>query len=164
MLSKKIASLLCEQIEHELESAYMYLEIADYFQWQGLEGFASWYKVQAREEIDHARRFYDYLHQNNERAVFYSLEPRGIVFENYKKPLEESLKQEEFITSCINKIYNQAESEKDYRTKKFLNWFISEQQEEEENAHDNLDKIDMFGSNAAGLYLLDREMAKRCCN
>lgn len=162
MLSKKMVSLISEQIKNEYESAYLYLEIADYFQAEGLCGFSNWYLVQAREETKHAMIFYDYLHDNNERVMFYSLEPSRKIFSDHKKPLEESLIHEEFITSCVNQIYELAEKEKDYRTKKFLNWFISEQQEEEENAHLNLDKMNLYGGNAAGLYLLDKEMAKRC--
>lgn len=162
MLSKKMVSLISEQIKNEYESAYLYLEIADYFQSVGLCGFANWYTVQAREETKHAMIFYDYLHDNNERVMFYTLEPTRKIFSDYKKPLEDSLVHEEFITSCVNKIYELAEHEKDYRTKKFLNWFISEQQEEEENAHLNLDKMTLYGGNPAGLYLLDKEMSKRC--
>lgn len=162
MLSKKMVSLLSEQIKNEYESAYLYLEIGDYFHSEGLSGFATWYMIQAREEMLHAETFYEYLHKNNERALFYSLEPTRKIFSDYKKPLEESLHHEEFITDCINKIYDLAEKEKDYRTKKFLDWFINEQQEEEETANANLDKMELYGANAAGLYLLDKEFGKRC--
>ncbi len=157
-----MVSLISEQIKNEYESAYLYLEIADYFQSEGMCGFASWYIIQAREETGHAMIFYDYLHKNNERVLFYSLEPTRKSFNNHQKPLEDSLLHEEFITNCVNQIYDLAEKEKDYRTKKFLNWFISEQQEEEETAQNNLDKMKLYGGNPAGLYLLDKEMAKRC--
>lgn len=163
MLSKKMVSLISEQIKNEFESAYLYLIIADYFQDQGLFGFANWYVVQAKEETKHAMIFYDYIHTNNERVQFYTIEPSRKIFDNPKKPLEDSVVHEEFITSCVNQIYELAEKEKDYRTKKFLNWFISEQQEEEENAHANLEKMNLYGGNPAGLYLLDKEMGKRCC-
>lgn len=162
MLSKKIVSLISEQIKNEYESAYLYLEVADYFHSEGLNGFANWYLIQAREEVSHAEIFYDYLHRNNERAQFFTLEPSRKVFMNHKMPIEDSLRHEEFITDCINKIYEHAEKEKDYRTKKLLNWFISEQQEEEDAALENLERIQLFGGNPAGLFLLDKEMAKRC--
>lgn len=162
MLSKNMVSLISEQIKNEYESAYLYLEIADYFESEGLSGFANWYVVQAREETGHAMLFYNYLHDNNEKVLFYSLEPTRKSFTNHTKPLEDSLIHEEFITSCVNKIYDLADKEKDYRTKKFLNWFISEQQEEEKNASANLEKMNLFGGNPAGLYLLDRAFSKRC--
>ncbi len=155
-------SLLSEQIKKEYESAFLYLEISDYFQSEGLSGFASWYLIQAKEETEHAMKFYNYLHDNNERALFFAIEPSRKTFSNFKKPLEESLIHEVYITNSINQIYELAENEKDYRTKKFLNWFIIEQQEEEEAAHENLEKMVLYGENPAGLFLLDNELSKRC--
>lgn len=163
MISKKMVSLISEQIKKEYESAYLYLEVADFYLSEGLSGFSNWFIAQSREEVGHAMMFYDYLHQNGERPVFYTLEPSRKEFTNLKKPLEESLHHEEMITSSVNQIYDLAEKEKDYRTKKFLNWFISEQQEEEESAMENIDKMSLYGGNPAGLFLLDKEMGKRCC-
>lgn len=156
-----MVSLISEQIKKEYESAFLYLEISDYFQSEGLAGFANWFLLQSKEECNHAIRFYNYLHNNDERAVFFSIEPSGKTFTNYKKALEESFNHEIYITNSINQIYELAEKEKDYRTQKFLNWFIDEQLEEEESAHENLEKILLYGDSPAGLFLLDKELAKR---
>lgn len=162
MLTKKMISLISEQIKKEFESAFLYLEISDFYQSKGLAGFANWYLVQAKEETEHAIKFYNYLHDNNEKAVFYAIEPSHKTFGNLKKPLEDSLIHEVYITNSIYQIYELAEQEKDYRTLKFLSWFISEQQEEEDSANINLEKMNLYGDNPAGLYLLDSEFAKRC--
>ncbi len=155
-------ALISEQIKREYESAFLYLEISDYFQSVGLAGFANWYLVQAREESEHAMRFYNYLHDNNERALFYAIEPSRKSFSSHRKALEDSLTHEIYITNSINQIYELAETEKDYRTKKFLNWFLNEQQEEEESANTNLERFLLYGENPAGLFLLDQEFGKRC--
>lgn len=161
MLSKKMISLLSEQVKNEFESAYLYLIAADYFHSEGLPGFASWYINHSKEEVEHAMIFYDYIHKNNERVQFFNLEPTRTIYSSLTKPLEDTIVHEDFITTCINQIYEVAAKEKDYRTTNFLTWFITEQQEEEENAHANMDKLNLFGNNPAGLYLLDKEMGNR---
>ncbi len=157
-----MVALINEQIKKEYESAFLYLEISDFYQSKGLTGFANWFLCQAKEETEHAMKFFNYLHDNNERAVFYSIEPSNKEYKNYKKPLEDSLTHEIYITKSIEQIYELAQNEKDYRTQKFLNWFINEQQEEEDSAQSNLEKMALYGDNPAGLFLLDKEFSKRC--
>lgn len=161
MLSEKMIFTISQQIKKEYESAYLYLEIADFYEAQGLCGFANWFKVQAREEEDHAMIFYEYLHSNNACVQFYAIEPCVKKFSDLRAPLKAGLKHEEFITDSINKIYELAEKEKDLRTENFLNWFVVEQQEEEEKSQELLDKMDLFGANPAGLYQLDKEYENR---
>lgn len=161
MLSKEMVAIISEQIKKEYESAYMYLEISDYYQNLGLNGFVNWFFIQAREEVDHAMIFYEYLHSNSAQVQFYEIKPTFRKYGDVSEPLEESLIHEEYVTDSINKIYELAEKEKDFRTKQFLSWFITEQQEEEENARKIIEKMKLFGSSAAGLYELDHEFNKR---
>lgn len=161
MLSDKMIYSISQQIKKEYESAYMYLEVADFYENQGLMGFANWFIVQAQEEMDHGMIFYEYLHSNNSSAQFFNIEPSGAKFQDLKDPLKDSLKHEEFITDSINRIYELACKENDYRTKEFLNWFIIEQQEEEQEARGLLDKMMLFGENPASLFQLDKQCMRR---
>ena len=161
MLNKNVASLLNEQITKEFYSAYSYLHFANYYESKGLLGFASWFKIQSKEELDHGMLIYQYLQDNGETVIFGNITTPEINFENFMEPLKESLNQEEVVTNSINKIYIEAESLKDYRTMKFLDWFIEEQGEEETSAQTLISKMEIFGSDSSGLYLLDNELAKR---
>ena len=161
MLSEKITTMLNKQIQKELASAYLYLQIASYYEGNGLKGFANWFKIQAKEEQDHAEIFYNFLHTNGAEVVFYPVEPSDIVFTDFIEPLNESLDHEKFITASIHQIYVSAKQEDCYRTMEFLNWFIKEQLEEEENAQDLISKMELFGDCSAGLYEMDKEYGKR---
>lgn len=166
MISEKMISMISEQIRREYESAYLYLEVADFYSSNGLEGFANWFKIQAREEEDHAMIFYEYLHSQNARVCFYDIQARNKTYHDYKVPLNEALVHEVYITENINKIYEFAIKEKDYGTQMMLQWFIVEQQEEEEQVHRLISQLDLFGSNPSGLYQLDKEYGERsykCC-
>lgn len=161
MISEKMIVSISQQIKKEYESAYLYLEIGEFFGSRGLKGFRNWYFIQAREEEDHAMIFYDYLSSNNAKVQFYSIEPEDSKFSDLITPIKQGVNHEKFITSSINKIYELAEHENDYRTKQFLNWFIEEQMEEESSAQELLDKMEMFGETSSGLYQLDKEFAER---
>ncbi len=150
-----------EQMHRELESAYLYLSIASYYESNGLFGFARWYKIQSKEEQDHAFRFYDYLQRNNAKICFRDIQSSAKKFHDYKEPLIEAYNQEEFITESIEKIYELSVHEKDYASQLFLNWYIEEQKEEEQEAENQIQKLEFCGTNSTGLYLLDIENSKR---
>ena len=161
MLDKKVSKLLNEQINKELYSAYLYLDMSSYFEDRGLNGFANWYMIQAQEERDHAMLFYQYLHNNGEKVT---LEAIGKPEKKFKKDmdvLKAGLEHEEYVTSLINAIYDAAYNVKDFRTMQFLDWFIKEQGEEETNANDMITKMELFGSDPKGLYMLNQELAAR---
>lgn len=161
MLSEKMMVTLSQQIKKEYESAYLYLEIGEYFGSRGLKGFRNWYFVQAREEEDHAMLIYEYLSSNNAKICFYTIEPKDDKFSDLISPIKQGINHEKFITNSINQIYELAEHENDYRTMQFLSWFIDEQLEEEKSAQELLDKMEMFGETSAGLYQLDKEFDQR---
>ncbi len=160
-MDSKVASLINEQINKELYSAYLYFDFANYYASVGLDGFENWYKIQAQEEMDHAMLFYQYLHNNDEKVTLEAIEKPDKIFEDNMAPLKAGLEHEKYVTSLINNIYAAAFDVKDFRTMQLLDWFVKEQGEEEKNASDMISKYELFGSDAKGLYALNSELAAR---
>lgn len=160
-MDKKVADLINQQVNKEFYSAYLYLDFANYFASKGLDGFANWYRIQAQEERDHAMLFFDYLHHNSVDVTLDAIDKpewdRGEIMDALKAGLE----HEQYVTSLINDIYDAAQQVKDFRTVQFLDWFVKEQGEEEANANDLITKMEMFGTDARGLYLLNSELKAR---
>lgn len=161
VMDAKVYELLNDQINKELYSAYLYLSFADYYEEEGLKGFANWYEIQAQEERDHALIFRNYLHDNGCKVTLLTIDQPDKTFDSHLEPLEAALEHEKYVTSLINDIYSAAHDAKDYRTIKFLGWFIDEQLEEEANAEDMITKMKLFGTDAKALYDLDQENAAR---
>lgn len=161
MLSKKVKELLNAQVNAEFYSAYLYLDFSNYYKDEGLDGYSNWFLIQAQEERDHAMLFIKYLQQNGESVKLEAIDKPKLKYKGFIDPLKEGAKHERFVTSLINNIYEVAHKEKDFRTMQFLDWFVKEQAEEEENADDNVKKYELFGSDAKGLYMLDSEMKAR---
>ena len=161
MLDKKVSELLNDQINKELYSAYLYLDFSLYYQEQGLDGFANWYRIQTQEERDHAMLLLQYLQNNGEHITLEQVDKPDKIYTALKDPLDFALEHERYVTSLINTIYDAAHQVKDYRTMQFLDWFVKEQGEEEKNAEDMVKKFELFGSDPKSLYMLDAEMAGR---
>ena len=160
-MDKKVYTLLNEQIQKELYSAYLYLDMSDYYRDEGLDGFSNWFYVQAQEEMSHAMLFRSYLLNHDQAVKLLALDaPKG-GYKNFGQPLDEALKHEQLVTASISAIYEAAMAAKDFRATEFLNWFIKEQGEEEKNSSDLIKKYALFGSDAKGLYALDQELAAR---
>ncbi len=160
-MDKKVAGLLNEQINKELYSAYLYLDMANFYSDKGLEGFANWYEIQAKEEQDHAMLIYQYLHNNSEKVTLEAVAKPDKTYETLMDPLKAGLEHEKYVTSLINNIYAAAQEVKDFRTTQFLDWFIKEQGEEEKNSTDQITKMELFGDDAKSLYMLNSELATR---
>lgn len=160
-MNKKVAELLNQQVNKEFYSAYLYLDFANYFTEAGLAGFANWYQVQAQEERDHAMLFTKYLQNNEEKVTLEAIAKPESPTEKAMDILKAGLAHEKYVTDSINQIYHAAMEEREYRTIQFLDWFIKEQGEEETNASDLIKKMELFGGEAKGLYLLDQELAAR---
>ncbi len=161
MLKKEVTKLLNEQINKELYSAYLYVDISNYYNLKNLNGFSNWFKVQAQEERDHALLFITYLQNNNEEIKLTSISGPDKKYSDFKVPLTIALDHERVVTASIYNIYEEATKQKDFRTQQFLNWFVTEQGEEEKNTEDLIDRYDLFGNDAKSLYLLDAELATR---
>ena len=160
-MNERVSKLLNEQINKEFYSAYLYLDIANFYTKKGLDGFANWYEIQAKEEQDHAMLMYRYLHNNGEQVTLEAIAKPDRTFETLMDPLRAGLEHEQYVTSLINAIYEVAQEVKDFRTTQFLDWFVKEQGEEEKNSMDQITRMELFGDDARSLYMLNSELAAR---
>jgi ferritin len=161
MLHETVATLINEQINKEFYSAYLYLNFSVYFQEKGLDGFAHWYNVQAQEERDHAMLFLQYLQNNGGTVTLEAVAKPEFEADSGLAVLKAGLAHEQYVTGLIHNLYDASHGVKDFRTMQFLDWFVKEQGEEEKNAEDLIKKMELFGSDAKGLYMLDQELAAR---
>ena len=160
-MNDKIASLLNQQITKEFYSAYLYLDMANFYDEMDLDGYANYYMNQAQEERDHALLFMKYMQNNGLKVTLEAIDKPDKTFETVLDPLVAAAEHERYVTSLINDIYHEAHQAKDYRTMKFLDWFVDEQGEEEDNADSMVSRYKLFGTDPKGLYLLDQEYAAR---
>ena len=161
MINEKVAQLLNQQINKEFYSAYLYLDMANYYDELDLDGYANYYMVQAQEERDHALLFMKYMQINGLKVTLDAIDKPDKVFDSILAPLEAAAEHERYVTALINDIYHACHEVKDYRTMKFLDWFVDEQMEEEDNADSMITRYKLFGSDPKGLYSLDQEFAGR---
>lgn len=160
-MNETVAKLLNEQINKELYSAYLYLDIANYYDEIDLNGYSNYYMIQAQEERDHAMLFMQYMQSNGLKVTLDAIAKPDKVLDSVLAPLEVAAEHERYVTDLINNIYHEAYQAKDYRTMKFLDWFVNEQREEEDNADSMVSRYKLFGTDPRGLYLLDQEYAAR---
>ena len=161
MISKKMEDALNKQVNAELYSAYLYLSMAACFESMNLPGFANWMRVQTQEETTHAMKIYDYICERGGRVMLKAIEAPPA---NWKSPLaafEAALKHEQKVTGLINNLVNLAVAGKDHATQIFLQWFVSEQVEEEKSADEIVQKLNLTKNMPGALYMLDKEMGQR---
>ena len=161
MLSEKMVMKLNYQINRELYSAYLYLSMASYADAEGLNGFANWFKIQAKEEEFHAEKMYNYVNQQGRRVVLEAIEQPQTDFTSIVGLFEQTLKHEKVVTSLINGLVKLAREENDYATESFLQWYVTEQVEEEANPAEMIQKLKYVGKDGRGLLMLDKELAAR---
>lgn len=161
MISKKMSDALNGQINKEMFSSYLYLAMSAYCQHEGLSGVANWMKIQAQEEMLHAMRFYQYMESQGAQIALQAIEAPPTTFKSALHLFQETLKHEQFITKSIQGLADLAQKEKDHATSIMLQWFITEQIEEEANATDILNKFKMVGNSSQGIWMIDRELAAR---
>ena len=161
MLSKTVQDAMNEQIKNEFYSAYQYLAMAAYCESANLPGFAQWMRTQSKEETEHAMKFYDFILDRNGRVVLHAIEGPVIEFGSPLEVFEHALEQEQKVTTMIHDLYGLAVEENDYASQAFLQWFVTEQVEEEKNAGDVAETLKMVGGMSEALFLLDRELGQR---
>ena len=161
MLSKAIQDAMNEQIKNELYSAHQYLSMSAYCESATLPGFAHWMLTQAQEEREHAMKFYNFILDRDGRVVLQAIDQPVVEFGSPLEVFEQALEQEQKVTSQINELYGLAASESDYASQAFLQWFVTEQVEEEKNVRDVLETLNMVGDESETLFLLDRELGGR---
>ena len=160
-MNEKVKELLNEQINKEFYSAYLYLDFANYYASVGLDGFENWYRVQAQEERDHALLFWQYLLNNGENATFGAIGAPDWKRGDNMAPLKRALVTDRYVTPLIDSIYAAGFTALAFRTTQGLDWFVKEQGEEEKNATDLITKMELFGSDCKGLYMLNSELKTR---
>lgn len=161
MLKEKMLNALNEQINAELYSSYLYLSMESYFQSISLTGFATWMRSQVQEELFHSMKFYDYVNECGGRVSLAAIDKPEAEWDSPLAAFEHILKHEQLVTSLINDLMELAFEEKDHATRIFLQWFVTEQVEEEASVGEIVDKLKLIGNDRSGLFLLDAEMGKR---
>jgi len=161
MQSKTVESALNKQINEELQSAYIYLGMAAEADRLGLPGFANWFKMQYQEELAHADKFFNYVLERDGEVKLDALAAPQIKDATPLSLFEGALAHEQHISACIFKLKDLARAESDHATDVFLEWFVTEQVEEEANARGVIDQLKMIEGNKNGLFLIDRELAGR---
>lgn len=161
MLKEKIQEALNKQLNAELFSSYLYLSMSAYFESINLKGFAHWMRIQTQEELVHVMKYFDFLIERGGKAILSSIESPPTEWASPLAVFEHAYQHEQKVTGLINDLVNLAISEKDHATNNFLQWFISEQIEEEASADEVVQKIKLMGVASGGLFMLDRELAQR---
>ncbi|OGP61991.1 MAG: ferritin [Deltaproteobacteria bacterium RBG_13_49_15] len=161
MLIKKVEKALNDQLNAELYSSYLYLSMSAHFKAGNLEGFANWMFVQAQEELMHAMKFYDFITRRGGRVILQPVDAPPNEWASPKEAFEETLKHERKVTGLINNLVEIALSEHDHASNIFLQWFVTEQVEEEESANTVLQQLTFMGEAKGGLFMIDRELAQR---
>ncbi len=161
MLTPNMEERLNNQLNAELYSAYLYLSMSAYFESSDLDGFANWMRVQAREELMHAMKFFDFVNSRDGRVTLKPIEGPATDWQSATTAFEEVYRHEQKVTGLINALSTAAVQESDHATQTFLQWFVNEQVEEEESANRILRNLKLIGSDGTGLLMLDRELAQR---
>ena len=161
MISDALRDEINAQIKYELYSAYMYLAMSAWCSDRNLDGFARWMRLQAQEEVAHAMRFYEYLLERGARVELQAIDEPPKDFAAPLAVMEKSLEHEKFVSSRIHGLYELAQKEGDYPAQVMLQWFITEQVEEENTAGTLVAQLKMAGDSPAALLVFDRQLASR---
>ncbi len=160
-LSPAVEKALDDQIGKEIYSAHLYLSMAAFCDSISLPGFASWMKVQYQEELAHAMRFFDYVSDRGNRVRVQAIDAPPDDFRSPQDVFQRTLEHERTVSASINNIYALATEERDYATQAMLQWFITEQVEEEKTAAEILEQLKMAPDRGSELLWIDRQLATR---
>ena len=161
MISEKMQDALNKQVNEEFFSAYMYLAMSAYCSTIGLPGFANWMRMQYEEEIMHVTKMYDYIMGQGGVIELKAIEQPDQEFGTPLEIFETTLEHEQLVTNLIHRLMDLAVEERDYATQTFLQWYVTEQVEEEANVNDILSPLRMVGEDKGGLMMIDQQLASR---
>ncbi len=161
MLTGRMVGELNEQMNAELYSAYLYVGMAAWFDAEGLSGMGAWMRAQAQEETFHAFKFYHYIDERGGRVQLSAIEEPPAEWDSPLAVFRHVAEHEANVTSLINGLVDSAEEEHDHATRAFLQWFVSEQIEEEASADEIVTRLERIGDSGNGLVMLDRELGQR---
>lgn len=160
-VAPELHELINRQINQEMSASYSYLAMSAWFEETPYGGFAQWMYVQSQEETVHAMKFYKFLTDRNARVELFAVEAPRTEFASPLEVFRSSLEQEKEVTESIHRLYEMAEKHHDHESKNLLNWFLSEQVEEEKAVQDMIDRLELVGDNPVGMLQLDQEAAHR---
>ena len=161
MISEKMQDALNEQVNKEFYSAYLYLAMSAYCNTIGLPGFANWMRQQYEEESLHVTKMYDYILDQGGKIHLKKIDEPPQEYGTPVNIFEQTLAHEQFVTGCINELMGIAVDERDYATQTFLQWYVTEQVEEESNVNDILAPLRMVGDDGGGLMMIDQQLSQR---
>ncbi len=156
MLNKKVEEILNVQVQKEGYSSNLYLAMASWAETKGFEGIANWLYAQAEEEREHMLKIIAYINERGGKSIIPEFEKPPVDYKSVKPMFEKVLEHEQYVTASINEIVAVCEQEKDYTTHNWIQWFVTEQIEEEASANNILDKLNMLGDGP--LYMFDRDI------
>jgi len=161
MISNSMQKSINEQINKEFYSSYLYLSMAAYFENKNLPGFAKWMHVQAGEEQEHGMKFFEYLVDRGAKVQLTSIASPTTDWKTNLEVIKQVQEHEAVVTASINTLYEQSLQEKDYPTQVLLQWFITEQVEEEKNAADIVQQLELIDAKGTAVLMLDHQLGKR---
>jgi len=161
MLDRKLLKMLNEQLNREIYSGYLYWSMASWFDANNLKGFAHWMKKQAEEEINHAKKFYEYINDRQEKVEMLPVEAPKSSWSSPLEVFEDTFAHEQKVTEMINSLVDAAREANDHATFEFLQWFVKEQVEEEANAEEVVQKLRFAGDSPSVILMLDQALGSR---
>ena len=161
MINKPMQDAMNEQINKEMFSSYLYLSMAAYFEGKNLPGFANWMRIQADEEREHAMKFYDFILERGGRVLLKAIDAPKTDWKSNLEVAEEVAAHEAMVTASINDLYELALKEKDYPAQVMLQWFITEQVEEESSAAQVVADLKLIEDRGTAVLMLDKQLSKR---
>ena len=161
MLGKKVEDALNAQMNREFYSSYLYLSMSAHFESNNLKGFVHWLRIQGNEELGHAMKFYDYMVQRGARPALRQIDAPTSKWKTHAAVFEDAYKHEQKVTKYISELVDLARAEVDHATEVFLQWFVTEQVEEEMSASDIEKKMKLAGDNWGALFVIDGQLGNR---
>lgn len=160
-MNQKIQDAFNTHLNAEIYSSYFYLSMSAYLESENLKGMANWMRIQAQEEMTHVMKFYDFIHDRDGQVILKAIEGPKTEWNSPLEIFEEALAHERLVSGLINDLVNLAMSENDHMAVTFLQWFVTEQVEEEANVKEIVDKMKMVGDNGVARFMLDGELSQR---
>ena len=160
-MNERMEKAINGQINAEIYSAYLYMAMAAYFESINLQGFSNWMRIQVQEELAHAEKFYSYVFERGGRVILGQIDAPPVEWSSSLNTFEEVYKHECHVSNLINELVNLAIEEKDHATNNMLQWFVSEQVEEEASADGIIQRLKLAGEEGAGLFMVDQELGGR---
>lgn len=161
MITNTMQSAINEQINKELYSSYLYLSMAAYFSEKNLPGFAHWMRIQEGEEREHGMKLYDYLLDRGGRVDLKAIQSPPVEWKTSLEVFKQVQAHEREVTASINNLYELALKEKDYPSQILLQWYITEQVEEEKNAAEVVQQLELIDAHGTAVLMLDHQLGKR---